>query len=1398
MRQLYFVSMHKTTTNMNKELTILKRFDIPRDADASLKGFFYQFLKTLDSWLINYNNDLDITIHCETEDDIKETLSDNLVFTQVKAYKDNFNINSEEIVKSVFNFFSLYNKYRDEKTKFVFFTNSGFEGEFFERTTDGSILLNPLEKQKSILEIKKLLKKSYREIIQQEIADNEKQIKRLEKERSEKKRSAAIERRNVQISDLEKSIQAHKNEIDKINDFIDREASSFFDRIEWKFEDIDKDKAIGRLNDSIKNNIAKISSFRDKERFVYGRLFEIVANKSQHRNIPNRMLNSDLLESIIKEAETDTEFLKMKFSQEIDCHLDEMFQKLETIEITTKSTEQKVSKIETGLNKGLKIIEQLVAKKDQNDPVLRLTEEVNNWLSVLGYSFEGEPKINKEYSELILNIPRRRQGYDRILISCMADVIELNHLNTLKEKVETNNYDEGWLITYRRISKSVKSKAGKSSYENLFAYTLDELIDEETDFSGYFNWLEEEVAEKQINKFYIPLNCKKELFEDQTNVKLDKNEYEIAEYIDQWIDDPVKKHISILGEFGTGKTWFTLHFAWEKLQEYKKAKIKGLNRPRIPIVIPLRDFSKAVNIEGVFSEFFFKKHNSPIPNYNAFVELNKMGKLLLIFDGFDEMADRIDNQKMINNFWELARTLECNSKVILTSRTEHFPNSQKSRSLLNAELEASIQHIVAETPQFEVLELVKFNEQQIKKLLRLHTNTKTLNKIISNKSLLDLASRPLMTSLIIEGLGEIEEGKPIDTARVYLYALKKKLTKDITEKRTFTSIPDKLFFMCELSWEMLSSENMCINYRLFPDRIRNLFNESVKEEKDIDHWQYDMMGQTILIRNDDGDYKPAHRSYLEFFVAYKFASELGLLKRDFVELAKHANSTSAEDFIWKEYFKKSSNKNVNVFLRSSLEELVETLGFMPLSKTITDFLISMISVEDIATQEVLCEILEQSKNKQDVGFLSNNIVTILASHEYDFFKNKDFSNINLKDFSVHERDFKSKEINQANNELSVCFEGANFTNANLTNADFGNSYPITSGKFINFENTLFINSKLDGFKFHDIQIDSIDINESNNIIAIGSLVGSIVLLDLDTFKVVNRNYTVCPKLKFSNDNEKLFVSSIWKLHVLDPKNLNKLGTVKAEEGSGISGQICLTSNNSKIIVVRGKNFDFVDTDSLTTIKSMQFSNHIDEVYLSKDERYIAINGYETCEVRDLLEDQSVLEYDLTVADKSLIRHIRFFNRENVLVVTGGVRIEFLDLVSKQTIWEIEAEDFEGIEFHNNGNIFVVASEGHFIIYNYIKKGVIKKINFQEYIDDDEMKYSRSLLSFKFDDRCENIYFNSRRKVYCLNIETGLITNEYKHIWSFKNADFSGAKGLDEKTAIQLQKNGATINIDEYK
>ncbi|MEO1374068.1 MAG: NACHT domain-containing protein, partial [Cyanobacteria bacterium J06635_10] len=535
---------------------------------------------------------------------------------------------------------------------------------------------------------------------------------------------------------------------------------------------------------------------------------------------------------------------------------------------------------------------------------IALAQEMRGWFETLGYRFEKYEVWQDDYFEWIINIPVRRNRYDRVFIRGMTGEVGIKDVQAIDSKVEEQKTDEGWLVTDRRISKAARDEVEKVENQHLDCFTFDELVASDADFSGYLDWLEAEVKRRGIDKNYVPLACTKEELDPVSKRTIGISRYQqedgwIEGYIDRWLDDPAKEHISILGEFGTGKTWFALHYAWIALQRYRDAQNRGVQLPRLPLVIPLRDYAKAVSVESLFSEFFFRQYEIPIPGYSAFEQLNRMGKLLLIFDGFDEMAARINRQEMINNFWELAKVVVPGAKVILTCRTEHFPEAQEGRALLNAELKASIANLTGETPQFEVLELEKFDENQIRQVLSLQTEVATVERIMSNSQLLDLARRPVLTELILEALPDIAAGKPVDMSRVYLYAVRRKMERDIKAERTFTSLADKMYFLCELAWEMLSTDQMSLNYRLFPDRIRRLFGSAVEEEKDLDHWHYDMMGQTMLIRNADGDYTPAHRSLLEFFVAYKFAGELGVLADDFVEVVRgesDENKTIALEF----------------------------------------------------------------------------------------------------------------------------------------------------------------------------------------------------------------------------------------------------------------------------------------------------------------------------------------------------------------------------------------------------------------------------------------------------------------------------------------------------------------------
>ncbi len=76
-------------------------------------------------------------------------------------------------------------------------------------------------------------------------------------------------------------------------------------------------------------------------------------------------------------------------------------------------------------------------------------------------------------------------------------------------------------------------------------------------------------------------------------------------------------------------------------------------------------------------------------------------------------------------------------------------------------MQASTANLTGETPQFEVLELEKFNDEQIRQVLSLNAEPTTVEQVMGNSQLLDLARRPVMTELILEALPEIEAGKPI-------------------------------------------------------------------------------------------------------------------------------------------------------------------------------------------------------------------------------------------------------------------------------------------------------------------------------------------------------------------------------------------------------------------------------------------------------------------------------------------------------------------------------------------------------------------------------------------------------------------------------------------------------------
>ncbi|MGW2731340.1 hypothetical protein, partial [Streptomyces sp. NPDC001494] len=193
-------------------------------------------------------------------------------------------------------------------------------------------------------------------------------------------------------------------------------------------------------------------------------------------------------------------------------------------------------------------------------PDMRLRDDVRGWFTAVGYEVEGTWAASENTSALLVNVPTRRPGrFDRVIVLCVDGELGLYHLDVLENLVQEQGAAEGWGVAQLRISEAARRKAADSQ-DKYSCFSFDELIDMEVDFEPYIDWLQREVSTRKIDTRYIPLSCKKEEVDPVSGKPLDVSNYHWTEggldrYVETWLTDPAKKHLSLLGEFGMGKSW---------------------------------------------------------------------------------------------------------------------------------------------------------------------------------------------------------------------------------------------------------------------------------------------------------------------------------------------------------------------------------------------------------------------------------------------------------------------------------------------------------------------------------------------------------------------------------------------------------------------------------------------------------------------------------------------------------------------------------------------------------------------------------------------------------------------------------------------------------------------------
>jgi hypothetical protein len=126
--------------------------------------------------------------------------------------------------------------------------------------------------------------------------------------------------------------------------------------------------------------------------------------------------------------------------------------------------------------------------------------------------------------------------------------------------------------------------------------------------------------------------------------------------------------LTILGDYGAGKTTFCKHL----FITFASAYLAAPNGTRIPLYVNLRDYPGHLNLPSFLIDLLVNQYSARCPGFSTIERLSSEGRLLLLFDAFDEMASRADYQTTLNNFHALERLFKDQAKVVLTCRTHYF------------------------------------------------------------------------------------------------------------------------------------------------------------------------------------------------------------------------------------------------------------------------------------------------------------------------------------------------------------------------------------------------------------------------------------------------------------------------------------------------------------------------------------------------------------------------------------------------------------------------------------------------------------------------------------------------------------------------------------------------------
>jgi hypothetical protein len=397
------------------------------------------------------------------------------------------------------------------------------------------------------------------------------------------------------------------------------------------------------------------------------------------------------------------------------------------------------------------------------------------------------------------------------------------------------------------------------------------------DFGPYVQAIESLYRESSLDKYYV-----KPAIQDGEDLET---------RVLRWIESGSSQPIAILGGYGMGKTSFARRLAHIAARNFQKD-----SRARIPILISLYEISSEQRVDGLVARLL--TNEGLVSNYSwpLFSELNSLGRLLIILDGFDEMKHTMTWVQFKHNFAQLNKLVVPHSKVLLLGRPSAFASDDEHVYILSGKKRIQGGYgRVPDAPIYVELHLREFSPDQALDFLRRYIAVQgpamailrgekydaqmleeRLENIAADTELMTLIQRPVQAKMVADlAMDPNVQWRSFSRYELYAEFIERIIQREVEKPtRSAYTADERMTFHRILAW-FLWTRAQGSGFKLV-DLPQHFLAGFLKEEvDDVDESAIarDLISGSLLERKSGDAYFFPHRSFVEFLVADLICSE---------------------------------------------------------------------------------------------------------------------------------------------------------------------------------------------------------------------------------------------------------------------------------------------------------------------------------------------------------------------------------------------------------------------------------------------------------------------------------------------------------------------------------------------